>query len=301
MKSILPRSIASYASFAALLLTASAARAQTAFALADGGLSLIRFDLATPGNTTVVGNFSGAGLRIDGIDFRPADGLLYGYTREDTIVTINLATAATTLVSTPQTASTGNSLGIDFNPVADRLRLVNGADQNLRINVASGVTNVDGPLAYIAGDSGFGINPVINEVAYTNSDRNPFTGTSLFYIDIGRDVLATTLNPNDGALSTVGPLGFNAGELTGFDILSDGFGDNRAFALLTTAGGASLYRVNLNTGATTSVGAVGAAAVRPFSLAIVQPIPEPGTVLFGFALAGACLSRRRAARRNNPG
>ena len=295
MKSIFHHAIASTA--AALLLTASAARAQTAFALADGGLALIRFDLATPENTTVVGNFSGASLRIDGIDFRPANGLLYGYSRGDTIVTINLETAATTLVSTPQTVSTQNNLGIDFNPAADRLRVVNGADQNLRINVANGVTNVDGPLAYVAGDSGFGINPQINEVAYTNSDRNPFTETRLFYIDAGRDILASTLNPNDGALTTVGPLGFNAGELTGFDILSDGNGGNSAFAILTAAGGASLYRINLGTGAAAPVGAVGAAAVRPFSLAIVQPIPEPGTALFGLALAGACLSRRRRAHR----
>ena len=282
------------ASAAALLLTAAAGRAQTAYALADGGTSLIKFDLSTPTITTLVGTFSGDAERIDGIDFRPSNGLLYGYSRGDTLVTISLDSAATAFVSTPTTVSSVNGLGIDFNPVADRLRLVNTADQNLRINVANGNTIVDGPLTYAAGDSGFGINPQINEAAYSNSDRNPLTETRLFYVDIGRDVLVSTLNPNGGELTTVGPLGINAGELTGFDILSDGFGGNSAFAILTSGGNSSLYRVNLNTGAATSVGIVSqTAGVRPFSLAIVQPIPEPGTALFGFALAGACLSRSR--------
>lgn len=291
MKTILQHSIAA----SALLLTAAAGRAQTAYALANGGMSLIKFDLATPTNATLVGNFSGDSLRIDSIDFRPLNGLLYGYSRGDTIVTINLETASTTFVSTPATVSSTNSLGIDFNPVADRLRLVNGADQNLRINVATGATNVDAPLAYVAGDPAFGINPMVNEVAYTNSDRNPATPTRLYYIDFGRDALVSTLDPNGGALSTVGPLGLNAGELTGFDILSDGFGDNSAYAILSPAGSAaSLYRIRLDTGAATAVGNVGLpAAARPFSLAIVQPVPEPGTALFGLALAGVTVLRRR--------
>ncbi len=285
----------SIATTAALLLTASAGRAQTAYALAEGGTALIKFDLATPANAMVVGNFSGASVRIDSIDFRPQNGLLYGYSRGDTIVTINLETASTTFVSTPTSVSTTNNLGIDFNPVADRLRLVNGADQNLRINVANGATNVDGPLAYIAGDPAFGINPMINEVAYTNSDLNPATPTRLFYIDFGRDALVSTLNPNEGALATVGPLGINAGELTGFDILSDGFGENSAFAILSPVGSmASLYRIRLDTGAATAVGNIGQPAVgRPFSLAIVQPVPEAGSALFGLALLGVTAIRRR--------
>lgn len=291
MKTILKYSIASVA----LLVTASAGRAQTAYALANGGLSLLKFDLAAPANVTVVGNFSGDSLRIDSIDFRPLNGLLYGYSRGDTIVTINLETAGTTFVSTPTTVSSTNNLGIDFNPVVDRLRLVNGADQSLRINVANGATNVDTPLAYVAGDPSFGINPMINEVAYTNSDRNPTTLTRLYYIDFGRDALVSTLDPNGGALATVGPLGLNAGELTGFDILSDGFGENSAFAILSPVGSvASLYRIRLDTGAASAVGNVGLPATsRPFSLAIVQPVPEPGTALFGLALMGVTAIRRR--------
>ena len=46
--------------------------------------------------------------------------------------------------------------------------------------------------------------------------------------------------------------------------------------------------------AATSLGVISqTAASRPYSLAVVQPIPEPGTLLFGFALLGASLTRGR--------
>lgn len=292
MKTVLKHSIAA----AALILTTSAARAQTAYAIANNGSSLIKFDLATPGTTSLVGNFSGALNNLDGIDFRPADGQLYGYgLTGNRIVTINLNTAATTAASVPGVLSNSDDLGIDFNPVADRLRLVNVNEQNLRIVPSTGVVTTDGLLAYGAGDANFGGNPAINEAAYTNSDNNPATGTSLFYIDYGRDILVTTLDPNAGSLQTVGPLGVDTSAFTGFDILSNGVGGNSAYALLTAASGiASLYSVNLNTGAATSIGVISqTAGQRPFSLAIVQPVPEPGTLLFGLALAVACLTRQR--------
>ena len=300
MKTILQTSLALATS--ALILTAATSRAQTAYALANNGTTLIKFDLATPGVTTAVGGFDGAAVRLDGIDFRPADGLLYGYDQSSNkVVTINLTNALTTLAATPATASSNGDLGIDFNPAADRLRIVNIDDQNLRINVAGGATTVDGPLAYVALDANVGVNPLINEAAYTNSDNNPGTGTTLFYIDYGRDILVSTINPNAGQLNTIGALGVDTSDLTGFDILSNGLGGNTAYAILTAPSGiASLYTVNLGTGAATSIGVVSqAAASRPFSLAIVQPVPEPGTLLFGFALLGASLTRnrRRAAPR----
>ena len=298
MKTILKTSLALASS--ALILTAATSRAQTAYALADNGLSLIKFNLATPGVTTLVGTITGTGgARIDGIDFRPNDGLLYAYSQQaNGVFTLNLNTAAATPASTPATGSTTRNLGIDFNPVADRLRLVNDVDQNLRINIANGATIVDGALAFAAGDPNVGISPSLNEAAYTNSDINLATGTTLFYIDPNLDILVSTINPNAGSLNTVGALGVNTTDLTGFDILSDGLGGNTAYALLTnTTGIPSLYTINLATGAATSVGVINSPATtaRPYSLAIVQPppVPEPGTLLFGFALLGASLTRNR--------
>jgi hypothetical protein len=283
---------------ALMLISHGTSYAQTAYSIANNGNSLIKFDLATPGITTLVGNFTGAATALDGIDFRPADGLLYGYgVTGNALVTIDTNTAVTTALPSPSIVSTSDDLGIDFNPVADRLRLVNVTNQNLRINVINGITAGDGALAYIAGDSNFGVDPAINEVAYTNSDTNLATGTSLFYIDYGRDILARALDPNAGSLETVGPLGVDATGFTGFDILSDGIGGNVAYALLTAPSGvASLYTVNLNNGAATSVGVISqAAGSRPFGLAITS-IPEPGTCLAGFAIIAACSLRRPSQR-----
>jgi hypothetical protein len=53
--------------------------------------------------------------------------------------------------------------------------------------------------------------------AYTNN----FAGasvTTLYGIDSNLDILATQNPPNAGLLNTVGPLGFNASDLVGFDI-----------------------------------------------------------------------------------
>ena len=290
MKHILQTSIA--LATAALLLSSTGSQAQTAYALTGNGTSLIKFNLATPGVTSLVGNFSGAATSLAGIDFRSADGLLYGYsTTGNTLVTINLATAATTATPFPPSIGTTTSnFGIDFNPAADRLRVVNVDDQNLRINIGTGVTIADTPLAYIAADPNVGVNPFINEAAYTNNDNNPNTGTSLFYLDYNLDTLVKTANPNGGALETVGALGVNTSDMTGFDIFTDISGGNTGYAILTSGGSPSLYTVNLLTGAATSLGAVG--ATRPFSLAIAQPVPEPGTICFGLGLIGVCLSRR---------
>lgn len=291
MKTLLTHAIA-----AAVLFTGSIAKAQTAYSIANNGTSLIKFDLATPGSTSLVGNFSGALTSLDGIDFRAADGLLYGYgVTGNRIVTINLNNAVTSSVSTPSLLSNSDDLGMDFNPAADRLRIVNVNEQNLRVVAGTGVTTSDGQLAFGIGDPNFGINPAINEAAYTNSDNNPATGTSLFYIDYGRDVLVTTLDPNVGSLLTVGPLGVDTTGFTGFDILSDGVGGNSAYALLTAVTGvASLYRVNLSTGAATSVGIISqTAGQRPYSLAIAPAVPEPGSLIFGISLAGACVVSRR--------
>ena len=283
----------------ALGLAPSESRAALAYMITNNTESLLRFDTANPAAVTVVGNFTGAVGGLEGLDFRPANGLLYGYNDAgNTLVLVNPNTAFTTLLPTPTTGSTTTILGIDFNPAADRLRLVNTNDQNLRINVDTGATLVDGTLAYAAGDPNFGINPQVNEVAYTNNDTNPATGTSLYYIDIGTDTLVTTSNPNGGVLNTVGALGVNTDALTGFDIFTDPTsGTNSAFAVMRVASVSSFFSINLATGAATNLGAFG--INNTFGLAI-QPapaaVPELGTALAGVMLAGcAGLRRRRMA------
>ncbi len=281
---------------AALVLAAGTTESDAALAYTVEGNSLFRFDTATPNVLTNVGQFSGFTNVVDGIDFRPANGLLYGYSQiSNAIVTIDVSNAVTAFVSNPSTASSTFDLGIDFNPVPDRLRVVNLDDQNLRIDVDTGATIVDGTLAYAALDPNFGVNPNVKDAAYTNNDNNPATGTQLYYIDIGTNSLVTTSTPNAGTLNTVGALGLNVNDLLGFDIVTDPFtGVNQAFAILDNGAFNGFYSINLATGAASLVG--GPNPNGFFSLAITPTaVPEPGTALAGLVAFGICATRRRRA------
>lgn len=187
-----------------------------------------------------------------GIDFRPADGLLYGVTDTDKIYTINPNSGAATFVSTLSISFNGGfQSGVDFNPVADRLRITGSNDQNYRVNVDTGEVIADGELAYVAGDANAGVDPNITASAYTNS-RPGVTATQLYNIDYDLDVLALQNPPNDGGLVTIGSLGVNFAPIAGFDIFTDNQGRNTAFAV----SGSQVYTINLQTGAATKLGQI---------------------------------------------
>ena len=192
---------------------------------------------------------TGVDGNLQGIDFRPATGKLYGVTDTDKIYIINPNTGAATFVQTLSTSFDGGfQSGFDFNPVPDRLRIVGSNDQNLRTNVETGEVAVDKPLTYATTDSNAGKNPNITAAAYANN-RAGVTSTQLFVIDYDLDVLVLQNPPNDGTLNTVGSLGVNFSPIGGFDIFTDAQGTNTAFAV----SGANLYTINLSTGAATKV------------------------------------------------
>ena len=125
-------------------------------------MSLVRFDSAAPSLVTSVGTISGATPILDGLDFRPADGFLYGYRASTSgIYRVDIHTGATTLVSTSTMPVTSSLLGIDFNPVVNRLRVVTASDENRRINITTGVAIADGALTYAMGNTN------IRDAAYT--------------------------------------------------------------------------------------------------------------------------------------
>lgn len=163
--------------------------------------------------------------RVLGIDFRPATGQLYALGSTSRLYVINPATALATPVSTqPFTATLqGAAFGFDFNPTVDRIRVVSNTGQNLRLHPDTGaVAAVDGNLAYAALDQNAGAQPSVVGAGYTNPDKDPNTGTTLYDIDAALDLLATQNPPNAGTLNTVGGLGVNANRLTGFDISISG-------------------------------------------------------------------------------
>ncbi len=253
-------------------VTVSPVQSPVVFAITSQNV-LLSFNAARPG--TILSSTPITGLAngefVLGIDFRPANGLLYGYTGYNSLITINTTTGAITRVGTTS-ALTGNAYGMDFNPVPDRVRLVNDFDQDARVNPDTAVTIIDGTLAYAAGDPNFGQNPNIVGAAYTNNFAGA-TSTELYDIDSNLDILVEQTPPNNGTLHTVGPLGINTTNAVGFDITGN---TGAVYASLTNPGNnaSSLYTVNLTTGAATSIGQIGGVATQVIGLA-VSTIPAP--------------------------
>ena len=241
---------------------------------------LVTFDSATPGTTTTI-SVTGVSGTLVGIDFRPANGMLYGLSNNNGIYSINTTTGAATLVSTSSVLPNGSSFGVDFNPVADRLRLISNSDQNLRINVDTGAAITDLTLAFAGADANAGQNPNIVGSVYSNNFAGATT-TTLYGLDSNLDILVTQNPPNSGTLNTVGNLGFDVSGAVGFDVSGP---SGIAYAVLQQGNGFSfLYTINLATGAATAVGQVGSGSVlsglaAPVGRPVGSSVPEPATML----------------------
>ena len=257
------------------------AAADTRFvgASSTGGSTLYVFnsdaDGAGAAKTAPVSGIA-AGDAIVGLDVRPATGELYalGHNSGTTqLYTIDLAPNAKSATATAvggRLASMGASFGFDFNPTVDRIRVINDADENRRLNPINGaLAATDTSLAYAGTDVNAGDDPAATAAAYTNSDNDPATGTTLYDIDTAQDVLVTQAPPNNGTLNTVGALGLDATPNAGFDIAGTG---NAAYAVLQPAGSStsSLYSIDLASGAATALGGLKKVPVALDSLAVVR-------------------------------
>lgn len=228
----------------------SSVKAQTFFGVTTTN-QLVRFDSATPGtiNSTVVITGLQAGENIVGIDFRPANGLIYALGSSSRLYTINISNGAVTQVGAAGAFTlNGTNFGFDFNPTVDRIRVVSDTGQNLRLNPNDGTVTVDPNL-----NPG---TPGITASAYTNNFAGATT-TTLYDIDTNTDTLFIQNPANAGTLVSVGSLGVDASGVNGFDIAR---GSNTGFAALTVNGVTNLYTINLATGRATSVGAIGTGA-----------------------------------------
>ena len=267
-----------------LIGTASSLHATTIYGLTSGN-GLISFDSATPGSITTIGTISQPGI-VD-LDFFPVNSQLYAITSNGNAYSLDLGTAAATLLFSPLTAIS-NLTDLDFNPVADRMRLFGDTDLNYRMvpNVTT-LPSGGGTAGTVITDGSFS-NPAfeLESSAYTNNfDSAP--STTLYSIDTTTDSLVIHSGaPQFNGVAAVGTgLGFAIGNNVGFDVGQDGI------AYLSDDN--NFFTVNLATGAATPAGIVGGSGL--VSIAALA-VPEPASALLGaMGLAVLAARRRRTA------
>lgn len=230
-----------------------------------GNHHLVSFPVDDPAKTKKIGQLKGlkGDTSVIGIDYRVQDNKLYAVGDKGGIYTVNTSNATATKVCQLSVALEGENFGVDFNPAANRLRVISDTGQNLRHNIDDpqgapepGVTVVDTPLT----------NPPVppadpetatgvTGAAYTNNDLDAGTATTLFDINTMTDQVVIQSPANNGTLAPTGGLGVDTGPKVGFDIYTwADQGTNEAFASLDTGDGQVFHRVNLLTGTATAVG-----------------------------------------------
>jgi Domain of unknown function (DUF4394) len=254
---------------------AAQAVGQPILGLVQNTNSLVRFTTAAPASvgTPVAVTGLAAGDTLKAIDYRPANGMLYGIATDVTNTNvrtyiINPTSGAATVVGVPVVLPVpAMAWDINFNPTVDRIRVVNDQDENARLHPDFGTLAAD--------DTNLNPGTVsVDGVAYTN----PFAGatsTTLYALNAATNSLATiggvngTPSPNGGLVTDIGPLGITfAGSTAAFDIATN----NAAYAVLRPAAGMlTLYTVNLTTGAATSAGVVGDGSLAIDDIAVVDP------------------------------
>ena len=189
-------------------------------AYALSGSSLISFDLATPSTGTIISitDVTPTDVLV-GIDFRPANGLLYGLGVNATADTATLYVIST---ETGQARVVGIAGGLglpaaanysfDFNPAVDRIRVTTdlaALGLNFRLNPNTGA---------LAGSDPAILGPTVSGVAYTNNQPENGGITTLYTLDSTADVLNIQNPPNAGVQNLVGPTGVDFSVADGFDI-----------------------------------------------------------------------------------
>jgi hypothetical protein len=243
-------------------LAVTAAQAAPAVGLV-GGTTLVMFDTES---LEVSGTMEVSGVDgLAGIDVRPADQALYGVSLAGEVVTIDTASGEATAVSTlSEMLSTYEGASVDFNPMADRLRIVGADGSNHRVNVDDGSVTVDTPLAFAEDDMHAGETPAIVAVAYINSIGTP-DATAMYDIDSTIGALIQQAPPNDGILNAVGVLGVEGSDFA-FDISSTEDLVNTAYLVVDN----TLHTVDLETGTATEVGALEGVDGSISDIAILQ-------------------------------
>jgi hypothetical protein len=264
----------------------------TVFAVGTGlnANHLYQFDTATPGTIAADIPVTGlaAGEVLVGTGFRPGTGQLYGVgvdagTDTVTLYLVDPRTGVATAVRPPSPGSAlGNitgatAWGVDFNPAANYLQLVNNLPgDGAGTNVNSLSLSLSGELRTavdpdFTGLPGGAANAPEVAVAYTAA------GSGFGIVSGGDRLVSRAGTISTEVLTDVGPLGVDTGDNAGLAVFATTAGGsvvNRAVAVLTVGGVPRLYEVDLATGAASLVGTVGDGSLSLGDITVAE-IPAP--------------------------
>lgn len=228
------------------------------------------------------------------IDFRPATLQLYALGSTSRLYILNTTTGAATQVGTGpfQPALSGTWFGFDFDPVADRARVVSDTHQNLLLHPQTGaVAAVYEPTAYAPGDINAGAPSQVTGLAYSNNVAGATT-TTLYGFDFQYPTNLVKFDPTDsGKLKTVWSLGGTSPDawqdkFAAFDISDSGTGYlSLAYIDMDSGPERAFFSIDVNsaTANSTYLGIIGTGefvrglAVNPTGLPLPAPtIPPPG-------------------------
>ncbi|NAZ87893.1 DUF4394 domain-containing protein [Kineococcus indalonis] len=260
--------VAAAAAAAVLVPTAAAAdsgrrgqerdRSPRAVGLVDG-TQLVTFSASAPRGVRPTGTITGLvqDTRLVGIDARAQDRQVYGVGDRGGVYVLDVHTAKARLDRRLTVPLEGTAFGVDFNPVADALRVVSDTGQNLRqpFATAGAATVADTPLS---SPPAAGTTTGVTAAAYTNNDLDPATATTLFVLSTATDQVAVQSPANSGTLAATGELGVDLTGDVGFDVSG-----TTAYALVpgtgAHAGRTTVHEVSLLTGKATQEGHLDAA------------------------------------------
>lgn len=216
------------------------------------------------------------GDEIIGIDYRVARGDLYALANTGRIYILNTDNGEATLIdgSAPVAEMAVGPYGFDFNPAADKLRVVGDHNKNLRLDPDSGSkvdfnksmagVQTDPDLAFDQNDPLANSYPDIVAAAYTynTSDSKLTTNYAIdrrkgmLLMQGTREGVKPSVSPNLGVLYSVGDLGLGALQDASFDI-SDV--SNTALAALLPVGQKNtlFVSIDLESGKATPIGTLG--------------------------------------------
>lgn len=252
-------------------------RKELVWAVTDGA-ELIKFNAGQPRRVLARVPVTGgvAGDPLVGIDYRVSRGVLFALSALGRLYTLDTTSGRLTPVgSGAPLPLTGRALGFDFNPAADRIRVIADNGLNLRLHPDTGaLAATDPPLAYAPGDTRAGQVPQAVAAAYTYHPSNDKLTTN-YAIDRAAGTLVMqgsaegvvpVVSPNTGLLRTVGALGTGPVDDAAFDIADV---KNTPLAALRQQGRTRLYLLDLPSGRASLLGTVGDG--RPLAGLAIEP------------------------------